>query len=226
MISNCCTCEYRDNSIVLTSNPPEYNCLNRNSCKQYGKPYDYCKHWKAKTPDTSKIKTVTTNNENIVKPPEGKSIDLYSFIMNKDLQKIRSTKYKLETNLRRRIQKHEDKVGKLEESVEVLDGRTESKEKPKQETSQIPKIKIDKLVDAVSDFKWIVHRTLRKKGIETYVGHRTFTDYDDVKCGYTMIYQKKFATKYLEKEAIEVRDELNEHRIGKRYLWVISKVEE
>lgn len=74
--------------------------------------------------------------------------------------------------------------------------------------------------------KWIVHRTLRNKGRETYVGKRTNTDYDDVKCGYVMIYQKEYATRYEEKEAIKIRDELNEQRVGKRYLWVISKVEE
>lgn len=74
--------------------------------------------------------------------------------------------------------------------------------------------------------KWVVHRTLRTQNRETYVGYKTHTDYDYVKCGYTMVYQKEYAKRYDKEEAIFIRDLLNKDRQGKQYLWVISKVEE
>ena len=74
--------------------------------------------------------------------------------------------------------------------------------------------------------KWVVHRTLRTKNKESYVGYRTHTDYDDVKCGYTMVYKKEYAKRYDKSDAIMARDELNKDRVGKQYLWVISRVEE
>lgn len=76
--------------------------------------------------------------------------------------------------------------------------------------------------------KWIVHRTLRKSGIETYVGTE---DTKAIGCLYVteshpVTKNKKYAFMYDEKNAIKVRDDLNKYRVGRRYLWVISKVEE
>lgn len=75
---------------------------------------------------------------------------------------------------------------------------------------------------------WIIHRTLRKKGIEVYVGFNTETDWRvelfDGTIGTTK--DKKNAYKFEFAEAVKVRDDLNKRRVGKQYLWVISKVEE
>ena len=81
--------------------------------------------------------------------------------------------------------------------------------------------------------KWIVHRTLRrKKGIETYVsldreGYR-LRNYDTPFNHYELYSHtdRKQAKGFSREEAIHIRDILNEKRVGKRYLWVISKVEE
>ena len=83
--------------------------------------------------------------------------------------------------------------------------------------------------------KWIVHRTLRMNGMETYVGYSD----DDVDDGCRKYFLGTFDGKnisgYLHKlkahkfdylEAIVLREQLNKQRAYKQYLWVISKVEE
>lgn len=202
MISNCGTCQYRDDSVVLASNPPKYVCLNRNSGKRYVETGDYCKCWKLAHFENN-FETATTD-DSIIELPEGKLLNEYLFTTAKDLQKAN-------LKLTERIQKLEDKVGKLEESVEVLDTR----EKPKQND------------------KWIVHRTLRKKGIEIYVkdAYKEYTKkylepWKEDKTIVIYTNKKNEALKTREENAIRVRDLLNKDQIGKRYLWVISKVEE
>lgn len=92
-----------------------------------------------------------------------------------------------------------------------------------------------KWVEKHKNDKWIVHRTLRTQNKEVYICK------DNIKIDYyshqlmivkngSMSYfttNKKEQAKQLPFDmAIKIRDELNEERIGKRYLWVISKVEE
>ena len=64
--------------------------------------------------------------------------------------------------------------------------------------------------------KWIVHRTLRKKGRETYIsvtfGKPFYTE------------RKEKAQRFTMETAIALRDELNKQRIGKRFLWVVSRM--
>lgn len=81
--------------------------------------------------------------------------------------------------------------------------------------------------DEKSD-KWIVHRTLRKSGLETFISEDKF----EKQIGFAnqcLIGVTKYledAQKYSRKEAIKDRDILNKDRIGKQYLWVISKVKD
>ena len=88
--------------------------------------------------------------------------------------------------------------------------------------------------------KWIVHRRLRTKNIEVYIG----CDKDDknnankfIKCltircnsgdlfNTSITYNKNKAFRFDFEDAVLLRDELNKDRVGKQYLWVISKVEE
>lgn len=76
--------------------------------------------------------------------------------------------------------------------------------------------------------KWIVHRTLRTKNKEIYFG--IDNDIDKTKMimfgGYTTTYNPNKAMPFSEESAIQIRDKLNKVRQGKRYLWVISRVEE
>lgn len=115
-----------------------------------------------------------------------------------------------------RVQKLEDSVG-LSEKVAILGRRTEDK------------------VEAPKDYheeKWLVHRTLRKSGgRETYVsldrnGYR-LRNYDTPFNHYELYSHtdRKQAKEFSREEAIHIRDILNEKRVGKRYLWVISKLE-
>lgn len=83
--------------------------------------------------------------------------------------------------------------------------------------------------------KWIVHRTLKMNGMETYVGYsddnvddgcrKYFLGTFDGKniCGYL---HKLKAHKFDYLEAIVLREQLNKQRAYKQYLWVISHVEE
>lgn len=89
------------------------------------------------------------------------------------------------------------------------------------------------LVEKPKQEKWIVHRTLRKKGIEIYVKHaykeytkKYLEPWKEDKTIVIYTNKKNEAQKIREENAIRVRDLLNKDRIGKRYLWVISKVEE
>lgn len=81
--------------------------------------------------------------------------------------------------------------------------------------------------------KWIVHRTLRTNGMETYVSiigsengfkKKWLGDYKEFSL-YGYLY-KPMARKFDKEEAILIRDLLNQDRVGKQYLWVISKVDE
>ncbi len=89
--------------------------------------------------------------------------------------------------------------------------------------------------------KWIVHRTLRTKNIEVYISNiKDFYDNlveylvahncGDVFDGYGKnifsCKSKEWAYKFNLSTALRVRDLLNKYRVGKQYLWVISKVEE
>lgn len=81
--------------------------------------------------------------------------------------------------------------------------------------------------------KWIVHRTLRKSGRELYV-ENAYIDYilnnngylteKGIKAEYT--YDKSKLKGRPFKNTVIIRDMLNKNRVGKQYLWVISKVEE
>lgn len=205
-ICNCGSCLYRDDSIVLTSNPPKYNCLNRHSGKPYVEVNDYCKCWKIKTPDMGEMQTATTYEDKTINLiPEEKPLDEFLFTLFNKLQKTN-------IKLTERVSKLEDKVGKLEESAEVLDDRTESKEEPKQE-------------------KWIVHRTLRKNRREVYLtSNESKTAMIFHQFGmeeeWWSTYNKEDAGKLFFRTAVKFRDILNKTRQGKHYLWVISKVKE
>lgn len=88
--------------------------------------------------------------------------------------------------------------------------------------------------------KWIVHRTLRTQNIEVYIS--SVKDFYDTKVDYLVAHNigdtfggygenifccksKEFAYKFNLSTALRVRDLLNKYRVGKQYLWVISKVE-
>lgn len=78
--------------------------------------------------------------------------------------------------------------------------------------------------------KWIVHRTLKTNGMETYVSYLEIDRaYFNNKWNTRIIpdytYNKNYAKSFNKHQAIKVRDELNKDRVGKQYLWVISKVE-
>lgn len=89
--------------------------------------------------------------------------------------------------------------------------------------------------------KWIVHRTLRTKSIEVYISN--VKDYYDTKIEYLVAHNcgdifggygenifscksKELAYEFDLSNATRLRDLLNKERVGKQYLWVISKVEE
>ncbi len=77
--------------------------------------------------------------------------------------------------------------------------------------------------------KWIVHRTLRTQNKETYIGNDNSNTYKvklNIYDTYNTTYKKEKATRYKKEDAIIERDRLNDDRIGKQYLWVISKAEE
>lgn len=78
--------------------------------------------------------------------------------------------------------------------------------------------------------KWIVHRTLRTKNKEIYIGIKNmeFTQYwlHTFKGNVPITYEKGSAFKHDFYNAVILRDELNKTRVGKQYLWVISRVEE
>ena len=76
------------------------------------------------------------------------------------------------------------------------------------------------------DKTWIVHRTLRKENRETYIANdsvKDFIRFTIKDASYKTTFYKKEAMKFTREKAIELRDELNEFRKGKRYLWVVSK---
>lgn len=89
--------------------------------------------------------------------------------------------------------------------------------------------------------KWIVHRTLRTKNIEVYISG--IKDYYNPNVEYLVAHicgnvfggygeyifsckNKESAYKFNLFNALRVRDLLNKDRVGKQYLWGISKVEE
>ena len=102
--------------------------------------------------------------------------------------------------------------------------------------------KYDFVRDAIplelKQYKWIVHRKLRTKNIEVYISK--VKDYKveylvahncaDVFGGYGenifSCKNKELAYKFNLSNATRLRDLLNKDRVGKQYLWVISKVEE
>lgn len=72
---------------------------------------------------------------------------------------------------------------------------------------------------------WIVHRTLRKENRETYITNdsvKDFIRFTIKDTSYKTSFDRKEAMKFTREKAIELRDELNEFRKGKRYLWVVS----
>ena len=83
--------------------------------------------------------------------------------------------------------------------------------------------------------KWIVHRTLRTNGMETYVGYSDDNVDDGCRKYFLGTFDGKNISGYLLKlkahkfdylEAIVLREQLNKQRAYRRYLWVMSKVEE
>lgn len=83
-----------------------------------------------------------------------------------------------------------------------------------------------------------MHRTLRTQNKEVYIG----CDKDDktnankfvkypIRCisgdifNTSVTYNKNKAFRYEFEDAVLLRDELNKDRVGKQYIWVISKVE-
>lgn len=68
---------------------------------------------------------------------------------------------------------------------------------------------------------YIVHRTLRTR----FIGEKNKEIYISGASLSWGGYEKEKARKFTEKEAIKLRDELNTKRVGKRYLWVISKID-
>lgn len=84
---------------------------------------------------------------------------------------------------------------------------------------------------------YIVHRTLRKKNCEVYICNAEDAEFNTkvwdygygdrmIACELCTTYKKANAKRYTKEEAIKVRDELNKERVGREYLWVISKVDE
>ena len=84
--------------------------------------------------------------------------------------------------------------------------------------------------------KWIVHRTLRTKGIEVYVNNAAGYLLINHLVGYYWLpddfgedifssEERNLAYLFNRQSAIEIRDMLNRFRQGRRYLWVISKVQ-
>lgn len=72
--------------------------------------------------------------------------------------------------------------------------------------------------------KWIVHRTLRTENTETYIG----VDDSNIRefSNFGVTYNKDKANKVSFDQAVLWRDILNKDRVGKQYLWIVSKVEE
>lgn len=77
--------------------------------------------------------------------------------------------------------------------------------------------------------EWIVHRTLRRNGKETYISEFDKTQqyleyiYDGQTYNEWVSENKENAVKFYKEDAIKLRDRLNQSRQGKRYLWVVSK---
>lgn len=228
-ICNCSNCKHRDDSCVLASMPPMYNCLNKESGKPYVKMTDYCDKWEEKKIDCNWTTTVTSDVEThtlnkcpyangqivncdkkceecwVYKNKQGKTqlvepehlVDLYQMI--KDLPKVN-------LQLTKRVQKLENVASALEGRLDQMDELREP---------------VEPLKDWHED-KWIVHRTSRKQNREIYI-----TSYVNERVEVAKYeFNKNDAMRYIETEAIKIRDELNKDRQGKRYLWVISKVEE
>lgn len=76
--------------------------------------------------------------------------------------------------------------------------------------------------------EWIVHRTLRTQNKEVYIGvdNKNTNRLWGASGPFETTYNKDRANKYDFDRAIHLRDEFNKDRVGKQYLWVISKVEE
>ena len=232
---NCGDCKFLGKKLMFG----KYEC---NRDKKLTAKHYVCPYWQGKEDmsfDTEtnvdnesmrKIVKEATENETQFVEPE-LLVNLHQMI--KDLQKVnlrlteRVQKLEKENeetqqymvgggdirHINERIHKLEDSVGKLQERAEVLDSRTET-------------------VEPLKDWhegKWIAHRTLRKQNKETYVGWDRHSSYRVILYGDFLgtTYNKNKAFRYNnELDAITVRDMLNKDRVGKRYLWVISKVEE
>ena len=101
--------------------------------------------------------------------------------------------------------------------------------------SKLDKYDFVSAIDHPKQKKWIVHRTLRTNGMETYVGYSDDNVDDGCRKYFLGTFDGKNISGYLHKlkahkfdylEAIVLREQLNKQRAYKQYIWVISKVEE
>lgn len=238
-VCNCGNCKYRDDSCVLAIDPPRFICLNRDSGKQYVEMGDYCVMWEEEKP-----KWDTTTSDDVG------NVDNTGYIIKqtqKALLKLTERVQKLENDNSvncDKLREYVKRTLKLEDSVDKL--QDNDKVEPLKDT--LKETEFDVFKEHREDFaktldvyerlmkpkqeEWIVHRTLRKNGgRETYVsldrngyGLRNY----DTPFNHYELYShpdRKQAKEFSREEAIHIRDILNEKRIGKRYLWVISRVE-
>lgn len=131
-----------------------------------------------------------------------------------------------------RLKSKVDRLGELDvikdNDIKELKKRIDKLEKSYVPTEEEQLKILDEINAEPKQEKWIVHRTLRTNGMETYVGTE---DEKAIGCllvieNYPVTDNEDYAFKYDIKNAIKVRDKLNQYRVGKQYLWVISKVEE
>lgn len=228
MICNCGNCKWRDENSI---------CYNPSSAKYLTMRYACecpCVKWQAKTPENN-IETTTTDD------------DLFTMI--KDLQKCVLKLTERVQRLEDKVGKLEESVEVLDvrekpkqekpykwklkvEDIDKItpDGRCKESGKRLIDMNKCPIMNWDDTGEicrplhceffykGIKQEKWIVHRTLRTKNKEVYINN-----YIKKHNQYSILYEKQYAKKFTEEEAISIRDELNKKRVGKRYLWVVSK---